>query len=129
VLSAFKKPLKLVVVILAVLCLPAGAIHAAMHEQMAICPKGISLGNALSDRGEVEAALDHYRRAVAVCPDMARLHNNLGAAYRTLGRDEDAWRHFRTALRLAPGDPHVHFNLGLLLAKTEIGRASCRERV
>lgn len=33
---------------MAALCLPVASIQAAMHEQMAICPKGISLGNALS---------------------------------------------------------------------------------
>src|ERR1044072_1717170 len=57
----------------------------------------------------------HWERALALNPDFAHAHMNLGNALRESGRSADAVTHLRRALQLQPS-PFVHNNLGLALA-------------
>ena len=119
--------LALVVVVLAV-ALAAGTIsrnreHASSErlwrtvvDAVPQNPRGhLYLGLALDDRGDPQAALEHYRRAVQIKPDYAEAHNNLGMALGRQERVEEAIHHFRQALRLRPDLPQAHNNLGTAL--------------
>ena len=57
----------------------------------------------------------HLRRAVAVRPDVASLHNNLGALLITLGRLPEALGSFEEALRVKPDFPEALNNRGIVL--------------
>jgi len=57
--------------------------------------------------GPVAAAADHFRRALAVDPDHARAHVNVGRALRELGRWDEARAQWREALARWPQDPAV----------------------
>lgn len=74
-----------------------------------------NLGVAEDDRGNLEAAVDAYRRAVEIKPDMAEAHRNLGLALLAGDRAAAALVHLREAARLDAGIPDVHSDLGVAL--------------
>jgi tetratricopeptide (TPR) repeat protein len=61
-------------------------------------------------------AVAFYQKAVAIRPDLAETHANLGVAFRQLGRTNEAIAAFRQALALDPGLTGVYLDLGHLLA-------------
>ncbi|TDI40806.1 MAG: tetratricopeptide repeat protein [Acidobacteria bacterium] len=64
--------------------------------------------------GEVDLAIEEYRRLAHRYPEQADFHNGLGALlFRTRQLDE-ARREFEMARSLNPGHAVPHFNLGLL---------------
>jgi tetratricopeptide (TPR) repeat protein len=79
-----------------------------------------NLGNALRLQGEPDEALTHFRRAVALNPDLAEAHSNLGQLFLERYRREPALAHCREAVRLRPNFPEAHNNLGNALR--DLGR-------
>jgi tetratricopeptide (TPR) repeat protein len=76
-------------------------------------------------------AIDLLRRALAIRPHDALIHNNLGSALRANGESDDAIVAFRTACELAPTLAAAWFNLGKtqkMLARTDDAQVSL-ERV
>jgi tetratricopeptide (TPR) repeat protein len=71
-------------------------------------------------RGNFEAAIGHYRDALALKPDYDRCHLNLGGDLARLGRTEEALEHFVESERLNPRYYRAPFNRGVLLE--ELGR-------
>jgi len=67
---------------------------------------------ALGERADAET---HWKRAIALHPNFAQAHMNLGNALREAGRIEEALPHLRQAVHLAPS-PFGYNNLGLALA-------------
>lgn len=74
-----------------------------------------NLGNHFLQKGEVEEALVHGRKALELQPRSAEIHNNLGNALRQQGDIEQALGHYRRALELRPEFAVAHFNLGVSL--------------
>ena len=79
-----------------------------------------NLGAVLRDRGETEAAVASYRRALDIDPDLAAAHNGLGGALEDGGHTADAVEAYRRAVALEPDYAEAHNNLGGALA--ELGR-------
>lgn len=73
------------------------------------------LGNSFLAQGQLEAAVNGYRQAIACHPDYAEAHNNLGAALQAQGQLDKAIEHFRKACALQAGNPQAHNNLGAAL--------------
>ncbi len=81
-----------------------------------------NLGIDLEQSGHPVEAEAHYRAAIAIKPDLAEAHYNLGHLYYgTAGRLDDSVAEFREALRLRPDYPEAHDNLGNSLVR-EPGR-------
>ena len=80
-----------------------------------------NLGIVLSEQGEADQAIDHYRRAVALRPDYAEAHYNLGRLLVEHGQLADAIAHCEKAVALNPADADAQNNLGVTLFG--IGRA------
>jgi tetratricopeptide (TPR) repeat protein len=76
------------------------------------------LGLALWAQGK--DALPALERAVALLPQDAEAHGNLGNAYRSRGRAEDAAASHRRALAIRPNYAEAHNNLGSALR--DLGR-------
>ncbi len=57
-------------------------------------------------------AAQQYRRALALKPDYAEAHGNLGNALTELGQWDEAIEHYRQMLRLRPDIAEAHNNLG-----------------
>jgi protein O-GlcNAc transferase len=77
-----------------------------------------ALACALTGLGQVEEALPHYRKAIALRPDFAEAQNNIGHAFQVLGRYDDAIAHYRHALALRPSYAEAHNNFGNTLHLT-----------
>src|SRR5205814_904742 len=80
-----------------------------------------NLGIVLSEQGETNQAIDHYRRAVGLRPDYAEAHYNLGRLLVEQGQLDDAIAHYERATATDPADAEAQNNLGVTLFG--IGRA------
>jgi Flp pilus assembly protein TadD len=82
-------------------------------------PEGI-LKQAISrhQAGDMEGAIEAYRKYLAVHPESVVATSNLGAAYARLARYEEAIAQYRQALKLKPGNGPIEMNLGLAYYKT-----------
>ncbi len=60
-----------------------------------------------------------FRRDLAVTPDNANAHINLGAALEMSGRETEALAEYREAARLADDSVNAHFNIANLLTKMD----------
>ena len=68
--------------------------------------------------GDIEGAIEAYRKYLASRPDSPIALSNLGAAYARVARYEDAIAQYRHALKVQPGNTPVELNLGLAYYKT-----------
>jgi Flp pilus assembly protein TadD len=57
-----------------------------------------------------------YRQALAIDPDVAYIHTNLGNALVRLDRFDEAAQHYRTALALDPSDAKAAKGLSAAIA-------------
>ena len=83
-------------------------------------------GNYLRERGELAAAAEAYRQAVAIDPGYAEAQFNLSVTLRLTGEPQEALRHARRAAQLSPDDPDVFFGLGLVFR--DLGQTASAER-
>lgn len=65
--------------------------------------------------GRIGHAVTRYKRALALRPDYADAHNNLGVAFVAQGRMIDAIAHYKRAIALNPDHRNAHNNLGTAL--------------
>jgi len=73
------------------------------------------LADATATEGRREEAVNLYRRAIALDPNVADLYINLGDSLTALGRPGEAVPELEHALRLRPSDAQAHLNLGSAL--------------
>jgi tetratricopeptide (TPR) repeat protein len=76
-----------------------------------------NLGLALDEKGQPDAAIAEYEKALQIQPAYAEAHNDLGNALAGVGRLTEAIAQYQKALELVPGLPQVHNNLGAALAQ------------
>src|SRR5262249_34525279 len=62
------------------------------------------LGIAAAQRGDLAAAIEHYRASIALNAHNSRVQADLGDAQRRLGRTREAEESLRTAVAIDPGD-------------------------
>src|SRR5205823_4700127 len=77
----------------------------------------ISLGNALKDKGDHDAALAEFREAIRVDPKYPSAYLSLGNALKDKGRHDAALAEFRNALAADPTYAPGHYSVGLILVK------------
>ncbi len=77
----------------------------------------VNLGNALSMKGDLVAAIDAYQRALKIDPAFALAWNNLGMVLLKAGRLDEAIVNFQKALELKPllSVAHCEFGHALML--------------
>ena len=75
-----------------------------------------NLGMYYYDRGRLDDAAGHFRKAIGCKPDYAEAHNNLGNVFARLKRPGEAEEQYRASLRLKPDFARTHHNLGNVLA-------------
>jgi Flp pilus assembly protein TadD len=83
-----------------------------LREAETLIQQGISHANA----GRLGDAQGCFRRAIALCPDFAQAHHNLGVAFAQCGQANDAVAALQRALELQPNYPEAHFNLANTLS-------------
>ena len=78
------------------------------------------LGASSAATGRTSEALDANQTAVALIPQDAEAHSNLGNTLKELGRLDEAETSYNHAITLKPDYPEAHYNLGNTL--NELGR-------
>jgi tetratricopeptide (TPR) repeat protein len=73
------------------------------------------LGNALREKGDLEAAIQAHSRAIQLAPNYAMAHYGLGNILRDKKELDSAIRHFQKALQINPTYAEANCNLGLAL--------------
>jgi tetratricopeptide (TPR) repeat protein len=73
------------------------------------------LGHLTYLRGQLEDAAWLLTHALAIDPNHARAHNDLGETLRGLGRNDDALAHLQRAITLEPTLAHAYGNLAATL--------------
>jgi Flp pilus assembly protein TadD len=78
-----------------------------------------NLGSALVREGQLDEALPHFKRAIALAPGYPDPLNNLGALLYRKDQPSEAIEWCRKALQVAPDMTDAHYNLALALHRTE----------
>ncbi len=71
-------------------------------------------GDRFFEHGDTEAALQEFRRALALDPENINVHNSLGVCHAVRGEYEQALNAFEAAARLDAGDYMAAYNIGLV---------------
>jgi tetratricopeptide (TPR) repeat protein len=77
-------------------------------------------GNAYSDLGDYQAAIDDFNQALRHKPDSAEIYNNLGLAIFKQGDAPNAITQYDAALRVKPDLAQAHMNRGM--ARASLGQ-------
>jgi tetratricopeptide (TPR) repeat protein len=85
-----------------------------------------NVANRLRDRGEIDAAIAHYRLALEATPNSSQLNVNLANVLRRQGEVEEALVLYRRAVEADPDNVLAHTNLGS--AYRSLGRFDDAER-
>jgi tetratricopeptide (TPR) repeat protein len=80
----------------------------------------------LARAGRSAQATAELEKAIAIAPEYAEAHNNLGVQYLILNRGEEALQQFKAALEIAPRMASAYANLGWALLG--LGRYSDAEQ-
>ncbi|MBA2705175.1 MAG: tetratricopeptide repeat protein [Blastocatellia bacterium] len=83
----------------------------AKYELMVL--SNYNIGNAYVDLGEYKEAIDAYKQAIELNPELSKPHNNLGLAYVASDQIPAALAEFKEAVQLKPDFAEAHFNLGV----------------
>lgn len=75
----------------------------------------IAQGNRLEDAGDPARACVLYRQALALAPNLAKAHLNLGVALEACGDGDSAKACYERSLAIEPRNAAASFNLGKLL--------------
>lgn len=77
----------------------------------------LHLGVLLQRQGETRKAVALLKRAEALAPDDADIHEHLGEAWKQAGQMDKAQAEVEKALALAPGNWHLHWVLASILRR------------
>jgi tetratricopeptide (TPR) repeat protein len=102
------------------------------RHRKSVVPALVNLANLLKDRGKLDEAIVHGRRAVQLGPNEANARLALGLALSDKGEIGPALAAVRKAIQLAPDNPLTHHNLGVILTeKGELDKAAeaCAEAI
>ena len=84
-------------------------------------------GNQYALTREYDKAIDAYRQAIKLNPNLAAAYHGLGATYNNMGRPGDSVEPLRTAVRLDPDNPRAHLNLGITYGNLRRGEEALSE--
>ncbi len=76
-----------------------------------------NFGAILAERGEIDAALSHFRAALEIRPLYADAYANIGSAFTRQGRIHEAIAQYEKAVDLQPNNPQMQNNFGAALAQ------------
>ena len=70
------------------------------------------LGSAAAQTGQIDEAINAFKRVTAIKPDYAEAHNNIGNILLDQGKLEEAIEAYKKALSLKPDLAEAHNNMG-----------------
>ena len=79
-------------------------------------------GYYYEEAGLHKKAIEAYKQAIRIKPDIAEAHSNLGVAYGELGMYREAMEAYKQAIRIKPDYAEAHYNLGVIYSKSGMYR-------
>jgi len=76
-----------------------------------------ALGYLYAELGNHELAVEAYKTAIRLKPDLAVAYYDLGVTYGEMGRHAEAVEAYKTAIRLKPDDADAYNNLGVIYSE------------
>jgi tetratricopeptide (TPR) repeat protein len=73
-------------------------------------------GDKLYENGDLQGAIDEFKRALLIDPSNINVHNSLGVCYGLVGEYESAIEEFKAVASIDPKEYMAMFNLGLVHA-------------
>ena len=89
--------------------------------------KQFDLAADLTKKGQFDAAIAEWEKALAMQSDDARAHYGLGQTLLRAGRVDDSITHFRESIRLDPHYAEAHNGLGAALGQTGLAAESMEQ--
>lgn len=71
-------------------------------------------GNKMQKEGNIDKAIEEYKKALKVYDDNAYLYNNMGISYYKKGDFEKALECYKKSIKISPNFAIVHNNIGVL---------------
>jgi tetratricopeptide (TPR) repeat protein len=105
------------VVLFLLLSLSAGVFGQTAHLPASDADEHLRKGIDAQQHGDLNTAIDEYRKVLTVRPQMAEARANLGAALSATGQYDAAIEQYRLALPNAPDKTAVRMNLALAYYK------------
>lgn len=93
----------------------ADALRTSLTSRRSLSNGALSRGTTNLQQGRREAALDDFRRAVAMDPSSTTSHRLLASTFASLGRTDEAVKAYRQALEVDPSFTDVRNDLAKLL--------------
>lgn len=76
-----------------------------------------NLAIALTEEGKIAEAVEHYKKAMTIKPDLDLLYHNRGISYVKAGQYQLAIGDYNQAINLNPGNFNVYNNRGIVYAE------------
>ena len=76
-------------------------------------------GAGYASLGQLDIAVQNYKKALSIKPDYAKAHYNLGIALQELGNLDDSVRSYQSAIDLEPENAQAYNNLAVVLRELE----------
>jgi tetratricopeptide (TPR) repeat protein len=73
------------------------------------------LGAARAQIGELEEAIEAYKKTISLKPDYADAYSNIGVALRNHGKFDEAIEAYKKSILLKPNDAYTYYNMGIAL--------------
>jgi len=89
-------------------------------------------GACYAGLGQLDIAVQSYKKALSIMPDYAKAHYNLGGALQELDKLHDSAKSYENAIALEPENAQAHNNLAIVLRELdqlEEAEASCRKAI
>lgn len=77
----------------------------------------LNLGNTYYERGQIDQAIEQYRKSIDINKNYAVAYGNIGSAYLNKGQEAKAEEYLIKAINLKHNYPIAHYNLGIVLFK------------
>ena len=81
--------------------------------------RSYNLGLDYAGLGRYKEAIDAFKEAIRISPDLAKAHHNMGWAYDVLGRYDEAIDAYKQAIRISPDLAEAHCNMGAIYSRHE----------
>ena len=73
------------------------------------------MGVVLKDKGELDAAIDSYKKAIKIKPDFAEAYSNMGVSLTDQGKLDTAITSYKQAIKIKPDFAEAYYNMGVAL--------------
>ena len=95
--------------------LPVVSAQVARQGPVSTPTQLVQEGNKYADSRQYDQAVDAYRQALKLDPNLAAAYHGLGRVYVNMGRPSDALGPMRSAIRIEPDNAIAHVNLAITL--------------